>query len=204
MIDFDYFMPLIKPRAQGVPEPIANTAIRQAAIDICVRAKIWRGTDSFYATNIDTIALPTGAALVEVADARFEGRRLEPISFDDMNDRFPDYDWQTIDGESPKYITQVNQDTIKVIPTCEGYVDLTLILKPSYAAKQLPDFLSEYKQMIADGALAEILSTPNQTYTNADLAMFHANRFAAELDRMSSMAITGQIRARIRSKSSFM
>lgn len=203
MIDFDVFMPLIRPRAQGVPDPIAVNAIRQAAIEFCIRTKLWRSTDTFYATNIDDIVVPNESELIEVTDARFDGVALEPISFDEMNRRFPSIDWQNMTGDNPQYFTQIDIGTIKFVPTCEGYVELSLLLKPSYTAKQLPDFLVQHKQTIADGALAEILTIPNQTYTNADLAMFHSGRFNAQLDRLSSMGINGQIRAPIRSKSSF-
>ncbi len=203
MIDFDFFMPLIKTRAQGVPEPIAINAIRNAATEFCIRTKIWRGTDQFYATNIDSIALPPNSDLVEIADARFNGVRLEPVSFDEMNDRFPNTDWQNMTGDNPKYFTQTELNTIKVIPTCEGYVDLSLILKPSARAKQLPDCMTAYTQTIADGALGEIMSVPNQTYTSSELAIFHMQRFNSQLDRLSSIGITGQIRARIRTKPSY-
>lgn len=203
MISFDVFMPLIRPRAQGVPDPIAVNAIRQAAIEFCTKVKLWRGTDKFYATNIDDIALPANAALLEVNDARFDGVQLEPISVDEMNQKFPDTDWMAITGENPRYFTQTDQGTIKVLPTCEGYVDLSLILVPSYDAKELPDFLLSYRQLIADGALAEIMSIPNQTYTNANLATFHAMRFNTGLDSHSAKAIKGQIRAKIRTKPSY-
>lgn len=203
MIEFDLFMPLIKTRAQGVPEPIAVAAIRQAAIEFCSRTKIWRGTDRFYATNIDAIALPSGSALVEVANARFNGLSLESISMDELNRLFPTTDWMTSTADAPRYFTQIDMDTIKVVPMCEGYVDLTLILKPSYSAKQLPDLLSEYRQVIADGALGEIFTIPNQTYTSPDLAMYHISRFNEQLDRLSLLAIKGQIRANARTKTSF-
>ena len=203
MIDFDLFMPLIKTRAQGVPEPIAVAAIRQAAIEFCTRTKVWRGTDRFYATNIDAIALPTDASLVEVSSARFEGVTIEPISVDELNQLFPTTDWMSSTADAPRYFTQIDMDTIKVVPMREGYVDLTLILKPSYSAKQLPDLLSQYRQVIADGALSEIFSIPNQTYTNSDLVMYHASRFNDQLDRLSLLAAKGQTRARVRTTISF-
>jgi len=203
MIDFDIFMPLIKPRAQGVPEPIAINAIRQAAIEFCTLVKLWRGTDMFYATNIDDIALPDGAELVKIVNARFNGVALEPVSFDEMNQRFPTTDWQNMTGETPRYFTQINTSTIKVIPTCDGYVELSLILKPSYDAMQLPNFLAEYRQIIADGALGEIFSIPNQNYSNADLAIFHAGKFNSMVDRLIIKSVEGKIGAPVRSKPNY-
>lgn len=74
-----------------------------------------------------------------------------------------------------------------------------MLLKPSEEAEELPDFLIDlYARVLADGALAEILSIPGQLFTSVDLAVYHAGRFERELDRLASQHVRGQQRAPVR------
>lgn len=191
----------ILPRAKNCPEPVASAGIRAAAIEFCERTRLWRDSDKITLTeaNCNVIAVPYGAVLHEIESARFNGLPLEPVSLSWLDDEI--VDWRNKTASAGKWITQTEPDTLAVIPACDGTLDLSLILKPSNEAETLPDFMiNAHARALSDGALAEILTIPGQPFYNPDLAMFHSNRFRAELDRLFNASIKGQQRATTRTK----
>ena len=204
MKPIDDFLPLILPRAPGCPEPIAFDAIRQAAIEFCERTRIWRDTDQFMADEFGDIFAPAQSVVYQIEDARFDGRRLTPIGVQDLNGMYPDCDWTTKTGEQPQYVTQLHPDTIKVVPSMSGMVTLTMLLKPTNNAQELPDFIfDQYARTIADGALAEILMIPGQPYTNPQGGAMYSQRFQQRLDSLQVQGLKGQQCAPIHTKASF-
>lgn len=201
MKPLDLLFPRIMPRAKNCPDPVAEAAIRTAAIEFCQRTRLWRFEDSFEVSeaSCNVMAVPSGAVLHEIESARFNGLPLEPVSISWLDDGI--YEWRTKTASAAQWITQLAPDTVRVIPAAEGLLDLSLILKPSEEADKLPDFMVQsYGRVLADGALAEILTIPGQPFYNPDLAIFHSNRFRAELDRLFNMNIKGQQRAPTRTK----
>ena len=204
MKPIDDFLPLILPRAPGCPEPIAFDAIRQAAIEFCERTRIWRDTDQFMADEFGDIFAPAQSVIHQIEDARFEGHRLTPVSVQDLNERYPGYDWTTQSGDQPKYITQIHPNTVKIVPAWEGMITMAILLKPSNDAQELPDFIfDQYARTIADGALAEILMIPGQPYTNPQGGAMYSQRFQQRLDSLQVQGLKGQQRAPIHTKASF-
>ena len=204
MKPIDDFLPLILPRAPGCPEPIAFDAIRQAAIEFCERTRIWRDTDQFMADEFGDIFAPAQSVIHQIEDARFEGHRLTPVSVQDLNERYPGYDWTTQSGDQPKYITQIHPNTVKIVPAWEGMITMTILLKPSNDAQELPDFIfDQYARTIADGALAEILMIPGQPYTNPQGGAMYSQRFQQRLDSLQVQGLKGQQCAPIHTKASF-
>ena len=204
MKPIDDFLPLILPRAPGCPEPIAFDANRQAAIEFCERTRIWRDTDQFMADEFGYIMAPAQSVIHQIEEARFDGHRLTAVSVQDLNERYPDYDWTTQSGDQPKYITQIHPNTVKIVPAWDGMITMTIQLKPSNDAQELPDFIfDQYARTIADGALAEVLMIPGQPYTNPQGGAMYSQRFQQRLDSLQVQGLKGQQRAPIHTKASF-
>lgn len=204
MKPLDLLFPRIMPRARNCPAPVAEAGIRAAAIEFCERTRLWRFEDSFETSeaSCDVVAVPYGAVLHEIESARFNGSRLEPVSISWLDDEIGR--WREMTASAASWITQVEPNTVRVVPAAEGRLDLSLILKPSNDASELPDWMIQsHAKELADGALAEILTIPGQPFYNPDLAIFHANRFRAELDRLFNANIKGQQRAPTRTKPHF-
>ena len=194
----------IMPRVKNCPEPVAAAGVRVAAIEFCERTRLWRSSDTFNVSEADcnVVAVPYGAVLHEIESARFGGLPLEPVSISWLDDEI--YQWREKTATVGKWITQTEPDTVRVVPAADGLLDLSLILKPSNDTDQIPAFMvNAHARALADGALAEILTIPGQPFYNPDLAMFHSNRFRAELDRLFNMSIKGQQRAPTRTKAFF-
>lgn len=204
MTDLDVFLPRILPYAPGCPEPTAFAAIILAAQQFCERTRLWRDEDQFNITpsSCNVVCVPEGAVLFEIEHALLDGRPLEPISVGDLDRDTPD--WRTREASGGRWITQTEPGAVLVVPKCSGSLLLTTTLKPAEEADQLPDFLArEHRQVIADGALAEILMTPNQPFTAPDRAQFYAMRFENRLGQLSTASIKGQQRAPTRTRPQF-
>ena len=206
MKEFIEFYRFIKPGCIGAPEPLIDSCILKAAIEFCERTRMWRVIETVTITGNDPIVAPADAAILKIEDVRFDGRQLEPIAVSDLNNLYPDQDWAAITQEQPRYITQLTPNTMMLVPSppASGEVKLAMQLKPSQTTEQLPDFIFDlYQKVIADGALAEILATPGQSYTNTDMAGVYSARFQQKLDALSILSVRGQHGAPVRTKPSY-
>jgi len=204
MIGFEAFLSKILPRVEGAPRPAVNDAIRVAVQEFCQRTRLWRGVDTIHIVSLEEgiIAAEHGAVIYEIESARFNGYNLEPASITWLDGTKEG--WRTWGDGQPKYITQTEPDTVLLVPGGIGTLELSTFLKPSEDATVFPDFIADhYKQIIADGALAELYMQPGQPYSSAELAMFHSTRFERRLDGMNSDSVKGQQRARVRTKPFF-
>lgn len=205
MIELDVFLPKIMPYAPGCPEPTALAAIITAAQTFCERTRLWRDRDQFNVTpaSCNVMCAPSGANVFEIESARLNDRALDPISLADLEFKHPT--WRQFSESEGRWITQVEPDTVMVIPPATGTLELALILRPADDADQLPDFIgSLYRQCIADGALAEILMLPGQPFYAPDRAQYYAARFESKLGELTTRSIKGQQRAPIRTRAQFM
>lgn len=204
MTDLDVFLPSIMPKVPGCPEPSAFFAIIKAAQEFCERTRVWRDNDTFQVTetSCNVVCAPDGADVFEIENALLDGKKLEPVSLGDLNRDHPDWREKSQGG---RWITQIERDTVLVVPKTAGTLALSITLRPSDDAEQLPDFMAKhYRQVIADGALAEILMLPNQSFTDPARAQFYAARFEAKLSALFNRSIKGQQRAPTRSRAQFM
>ena len=201
MIGFEPFLKKILPRVQGAPRPAVHDAIRTAIQEFCTRTRLWRETDTFQTNGTDDgiAAAPVGTVIFEIEWARFDGYELEPQTISWLDDMKPT--WRQWDTAQPEYITQTEPDTVRLVPRMAGTLELGLYLKPSDDGELFPDWIADrYREVIKDGALAELYAIPGQPFTNLDLAMFHSQKFDNRLDTMYSDNLKGQQKARIRSK----
>lgn len=201
MTELEYFLPKIMPYAPGCPDPAALAAIVKAAQDFCERTRIWRDEDCFQVTptSCNVMCAPQDADVFEIEHATLDGQKLEPISLHDLSRIMPD--WREREEGAGKWISQIERGTVLVVPRTSGTLRLSTILKPANDAEQLPDFIAkDHLHTIADGALAEILMTPNQPFSAPDRAQFYSMRFENRLQGLSTTSIKGQQRARLRSQ----
>lgn len=209
MSSLDSFLPEVRPWAPGVPDYTAFKAIRNAAIQFCERTRLWKWetTQPVLAAAPATFAIPmpAGSAVIELEIAKFGDAELEPESTEDLDDILPGWRTDTIGTGMPRYITQIEQNTLRLVPAPmeDGSLYLCLRLKPSQTANQLPDFLNDYAECIGWGALGRILTVPGQSYTNPDMATYYMSLFNAKTDSLSTKGTTGQQAARKRTKARF-
>lgn len=202
MKELSEFLPAINPFAPGCAKPTAFNWIRQAAAEFCERTRLWRYEDQFKVVADDEfIAVPNGVVIHEIESAAFDGRPLTPRSISDLDKE--NGRWRE-DMGSPSGITQASPDTLRLVPRSAGTLTLSVFLKPSMDADEVPDWMvDQYRQVIADGALARILVIPNQSFTNVDMAAVFSQSFQAALARLAFKGFTGQQRAALRTRPNF-
>ena len=208
MKDLDAFIPNIRMYAPGVSDPAAYFAIRQAAIEFCERTRFWRYEDEFAitSTDIDGLTAPSGSVIYDIDAVWFNGRKLTPKTTGQLDVLEPTWrSGATAQTSTPKYVTQTEPNTIQIVPFQTGQLKFALFLKPSQDATEVPDFLvDQHRETIAHGALARILLIPNQSFTNPEMAAAFGMAFQQKIDGKSAIGITGQQRAPIRTKASFL
>lgn len=204
MIDLDAFMPRIMPYAPGCAEPTAFASIIKAAQAFCERTRLWRDRDQFNVTptSCNVVCAPSGAELFEIESARFNGFLLEPIALADLDAKYPT--WRQMSAGSPRWITQTEPGSVLLVPTGTGTLEISTILRPGDDAEQLPDLFSQYTQVIADGALGDILMLPAQSFSDPQSALFYSMRFDNRINDLLNRTIQGQQRAPMRAKARFL
>lgn len=212
------FLPMVLPYAAGCPDFVAEQHIRLAAIEFCERTRCWRYiAKAAFDTNNETIISPDYATIHEIENAWWnEEVRLTPLQF---NDAHPSDLTETTDqGGPPRHFTQLNDNSITVLPLGAGDLRLTVFLKPRSGSSfgydagfplrdyynQVPRFLFlQHAEAIANGALERILRLPGQDFSNPGQAAVHRQLFDQAMDKMFSHNLRGQQRARRRTKTQF-
>lgn len=206
MKDIADILPHIDQYAPGCPAPTAYFGIRQAAIDFCVRTRLWRYEDDFDIPGDESegITTPYGSVLHEIELVQFDGADLCPKTTAWMDANCRGWRAGELEGQ-PSYVVQTEPNTLRVVPWQAGHINLFLWLKPSEDATDLPDFIvDQHRRTIAHGALAHILLMPGQPFTNPDLAVTFANMFTSSLDSLMRASSRGQQRGRTRTRAHFM
>lgn len=199
----DDFMQGIRMYAPTVALPTAYVAIRQACIQFCERTRLWREEDAFNAISGEDVLIvpPMGAEVIDFDRVAFgTGEPLTPKTTGWLDANM--YGWRTNEAPgTPRYVTQIAQNTLMLVPGASGSAKVSLWLKPSQDCIDVPAFLPrQHRETIAHGALARILAIPNQPYTDLQMAGTYLSLFTAKLESMATRGTTGQQRARVRSR----
>jgi hypothetical protein len=200
MRDPSAFFRWVMPWATTCPEPLAETHIVEAAREFCRATRCWRHLDTMHVDDCrnELVCVPNHSILYEIETARFNGQRLERVSLDRA--------WLDDDDYAqPTQITQVGPMSIRLAPGGgSGTLSLSMFLIPDVDAAELPDLLYEqHAQAIGHGALAAILTLPDQAYTNPQMAEYNRGLFQQAMDCNFATNVRGQQRAPLRSRSRF-
>lgn len=209
MIEFDSFVNRVAQAAPMAPEPFVIQKVRDCAIELCERGRLWRVYDTFTVRSDDRlidICDAEQAEIYELRSARFnDGPPLEVMTSYELDEKHPNWRVDEVDTGTPSIITTLTSNTVSLWLQAAGTLSAELILKPSIDCFQLPEFLGrEYEKTIAHGATALVLKTPNRDFTNPQLAAAEFQLWERELDRLSTgRGPKGKTRAPIRTKSRF-
>ena len=176
--------------AAGVPVPIIDHEVREAAIQFCDRARVWREIQT-----LDVVAdqadyapvLPVDGAVSVVEDVYHNRVRLEMKPIDTLKEQYQD--WQSQSG-TPLYYTQMQPGVIKLVPyptaALTDALSVRLVFQPARAAETLPDWLYEqYADVLGWGALVRLLLNPGLPCHSPALAAAYQTQFEQGLFRAS-------------------
>ncbi len=211
MKPFTEFLPYVLPFAPSVPEPLAIQYLRLAAITFCERSRAWREVQEIEVVGDDfeQIPIPSQAELLEIENVFYRQTtdtawtKLPAKPYAEIDQSL--FDSTVTDNSKPNIYSQIEQDSIFLLPRAQGVVRISAFFKPSPTAEIAPDILyTKYASIIADGALMHILMIPEQPYTNPNMGALKAGVFNSNCDAHFNLNMRGQQRAPARAKSSFM
>lgn len=200
--EIDDLLPFVLPYAQKCPELVAIPKIRDAARRYCTATRIWRESETMTVSSPECTGISTipDAALVAIEAAILDGTPLTPKTVGWLDSELPGWDHYEEDVAAARYITQLAENTVTVVPKATGSLTLRAILKPSLTAYTVPDILVEnHAVAIGKSAAAELLMMPDPDWQNPQLALVLRQDFDRAIAEARSQAQRGQQQARTRS-----
>lgn len=195
----------VTPYVQGAPDQTVLHHLREAAIEFCSRTLIWRATLAAVVTVVDhgtyTLPLLDESALVKILRYSFDGQ-------DDRAVVSPDTGLDLLDrGDSADAVWTDDLVTFKVSPvpaTAAKEMILTVALKPSQDALEIPAFLFEHHiRSIAAGAISTISAMPRQPWSDLKQADIQAGVFKNAIDKATFNVGKGHGRSQQRVRAHF-
>lgn len=171
------FLNEVMPYVENCPIPIVEHQLRNAAIDFCQRAALWRKQMDLISivTDIHTydisVDLDTDEAISSIDYAYLtESSGETPIGVtteDILKNNV--LNWRTQSATKPNSIMMVNTESFRVFPipeeTIANSLVVGLILKPSRNSSGVPDWIHEqWAEKIACGAKAKLFGMKSRPW----------------------------------------
>lgn len=207
--NYEAFLGNVMPHVNGCSRAQAIDAVRDAAIQLCTKARVWMAELNPISVVMGQgsypFVPPVTAVVADVLQVWYSGKRLDPFDVDGANTLYTS--WMTETGQPTKY-TQLDERNIRLIPipqeTVNNAVTLLVSLKPTKTSTTIDDRIyEEYDKVIADGALAYLLTmpkTPGRDWPDKQLGVMHAELFRAAIDSAQSRSNHNYVRSRKRVK----
>lgn len=183
----------------GCPLPVLESAAREAMIELCQRAKVWRAIAppvALAASQRDyTIAAPVAHG--EVCDVLSAVSTVGGITTDLLL-----YDAQTLlwkyplsgDEGAPVAMSTGAGAAVSLGPTPDavGTLDTYVALRPTETATLFDaDLYAEFREALFHGTLYRVLAMPQRSWTDAGAAAQHERKWTFRLASAGWRADTG-------------
>lgn len=161
-------------------QPVTMAALRRAAYDLCNDAWLWR-TDAqpvgVTAGQASYVLTPTEGMIAHVFEARFDGKRLDPIMRSNLDEEVPG--WLTSQGTPHRFYSRhIGDITLVKTPISAGTLTATVAVVPGFGESEVPDWLvHSHHYTIADGAIAHLLLMVGKPWSDANLGAFYRTKF---------------------------
>ncbi|WP_417724563.1 hypothetical protein [Salipiger sp.] len=210
---------LVQPYAGGAPRIMIENALRYSAIEFCERTRCWRYICAMpMVANNSALICPDFATIHEIETAYWGAgdHELKPTQFSEL----PPSVIAAQEAGVPRYVTQIGANSVAVMPFQEGTLRITVFLKPRSSDQefgsdasdrmhdrfnQIPDFMAvQHSEPLAWGALSRMLLVKDTEFHDPKLATHFRGQFEKAMDAKFSSNMTGQQRARRRTKIQFL
>lgn len=171
----------------GCPRPTIIQYVRNAAIEVCEKTLVWRYeqdpirlTAGVYEYDYE---VPDDTEVVAIIHATVNGNPLTPCTQEDIHARYPQ--WPSADAtqrSTPVLIGQFDPGHFILSPVPDDSVDydvkMFLALRPTRTATGMAEApFNECEQLIVHGALQHLLVLPEKSWTDRELATYHAKQY---------------------------
>jgi len=194
----------VAPSAPGCPQPVILNYIRAAAIDVCERAGAWRykhATVTMTAGTYEYAFVPeSGAEVYSILTANLNGNDMTSITLEGLHEVYPKWPSSvTAERSTPKYITQINPITFHVALVPDNSTDtieMFVAQRPTRASTGMNEaVMDDVEDAILHGALQHLLTLPERTWSDNELAAYHAKQFIFKVNERRARANIGAVRA---------
>jgi len=204
------FLNDVMPDVSGCTVDIAKHAIRNACIEFCEKSLILQ-RDHDPVTVVAGIVdydfdPPANNLVTRIMRAWYKANELTAVAPDSIRssevyNRL--FSGANVVRTDPTSILQKDERTFSLygIPkdTVANGLTMRVALKPTRAATTVEDVLLEdYAEIIAAGAKARLMMSPNKPYTNPQLAVGHMELFRQGTNVARQRAYRGHVRADLR------
>lgn len=180
MIQWSAFYPYITHYVQGCPNPTIDTALRDAASELCDESLIWQETHTLgvQADKAEyAIPLAGGADAIYVVKAATPNRVLSITRQVDLDAILS---WETKEQDEPTHFFLPDPEVIRLYPIPTTAFDLTVRVayRPSDDAPGVPEVVhTTWREAIVCGALATLKAIPNQSFSDPAASLYYARKF---------------------------
>jgi hypothetical protein len=163
----------IAPSAPGCPQPVIISYVRSAAIDACERSGAWRykhATVTMVAGTYEYAFVPEADAEVySILTANINGNALAPTTLDAIHNMYP------------RFILQISPITFHValVPdNSTDTVEMFVSQRPTKTAAGMNEaVMNDLEDAIVHGTLQRLLTLPERTWSDNELAAYHAKQY---------------------------
>lgn len=178
----------VTPSAPGCPQPVLINYVRDTAIEACERTLGWRYiqpdirlTPGVYDYPFE---IPANTEVHAVITASINGVKVTPATLELVHSRYPKYPTSAAaERGSPQFVVHIDADTFYVAPPPNDDINydvrMTVALKPLRTATGMDQtVMDDLENVIMHGALQHLLTLPERTWTDFELAAYHAKQYA--------------------------
>ena len=198
----------VLPDVPGAPQVFATAAIQDAAIEFFERAKCWSEESDAISVVANTkeyafakSSLSTGVTpqVVEFRQVFWKGAEIDPVSIQDAERGHQN--WMTLAGAQPVEYTSLKPNYVRLIPypnvSVSNALTMNCTLRPTTTSTGIEDYLlEEYRDAIAAGAKAKLLSSPGKPFTDLQSALMYRSEFEEAIADHQRKAQLGRTRGR--------
>jgi hypothetical protein len=194
----------IAPSVPGCPQPVIQTFIRNAAIDVCERTGSWRYKHATVTTTAGTYEYAfvpeAGAEVYSIITASLNGSDMAPVTLESLHQMYPKWP-SSVSAEraTPKYYTQISPITFHVALVPDNSTDtieMFVSQRPTRASTGMNEaVMDDLEDAIVHGALQHLLTLPERTWSDNELAAYHAKQFIFKVTERRARTNIGAVRA---------
>ena len=183
---FSSFTAEVLPSVPGVPPPLVNTAVRQAATTLCRESGCWIEILAPISSVADTDEYTLASASADgqirtIMTVFYDNKELGEQTWEGLRRDFPDHP-NTDTAGIPYRWAMKDTDTISLFPVVETAVTDAIVVRctiqPKKAATGVDSKVAEdYEEQIVYGALFKLLIMPDKPWSDPKLGMFYGNMF---------------------------
>lgn len=199
--EFVTLEPKLAASVPGCPRPTIIQYVRDIAREVCAKTLAWRYeqdpirlTAGVYSYEYD---VPSNAEVCGIIHAAMNGVPITICTQEGIHGAYPS--WPSTDStvrSTPTLLSQFDNDNFVVAPvpndTPNYDVKMFLALKPMLDATGMAQTpFDELEQVILHGVLQHLLVLPNKSWTDRELAAYHAKQYVSKTALQRAQANLG-------------